>query len=633
MKQFLYAKTTKIIAAVLFAAMLSGITGLIFYGIFQLNGENIVYHLEQSYNENNAELSNKLFRPARKIEAAIIETTDRYPEEEISFFSENAALFLDHTIRKNLSYINKNEVLYYAVVNGIAYTNCEDTDPASYQSAGYYIMTDESCSSAHTYRDESIYFTVPVTLYARLTPEYVTKIRSLWMEQRQLILSTIFICAALLILALILLIYLICVSGRSAVDSKIHLSAIDQWYTEADIILFMLFPILAAFAGIFGFTGLTEHGISYSLSLVFSTGGIFLAVLIAETAFFSMIRKLKANVFLKKSFAYRLFQFAVRILRRIFRVLSAFGKNLSSISDKKTGYIVGFFLGYRRYHLFEELQNALHALAHGNTSYQISDPGESVLGIMCQDVNRINDGMKASVEQAVKAERMKTELITNVSHDLKTPLTSIINYTKLLEEMELSPEEARDYVKIIAKKSDRLKQLTSDLFDISKVQSGNETIELEILDASELITQAMGESDQEIKDSGLSFCTRLSENLYISADGRKMSRVIGNLIGNILKYAQKGTRVFLSVYERDSKVLIELKNTSAAPLDFDENEITERFVRGDSSRSAEGNGLGLAIAKSYTLACGGDFQIRIDGDLFKVVLIFQKQSKNENISG
>lgn len=625
MKQFLYAKTTKIIAAILFAAMLSGITGLIFYGMFQLNSEDVVYHLEQSYDEGNTELSDKLFRLARKIESAISETTDRYPEEEISYFSENAALFLDRTLRENLSYINKNEILYYAVVNGIAYTNCEDSDPASYQSAGYYIMTDESGSYARTYQEASLYFTVPVTLYAKITPEYVTKMQSLWFEQRQLVLSSAAICAVLLLLAIGLLIYLICVSGKSAEDREVHLSVIDNWFTEIGVFALFLLPVTAIITTAFGFTGLSDHRVSYVLSIGFSAGAMFLITLLTEAVFFSLIRKLKAKCFLKTSLTYR-------ILRKIFQILSALGKNLSSISDKKTGYIVGFFLGYRRYHLFEELQHALSALAHGDTSYQIPDPGESVLGVMCQDVNRINDGMKASVEQAVKAERMKTELITNVSHDLKTPLTSIINYTKLLEEMELSPEEAGDYVKIIAKKSDRLKQLTSDLFDISKVQSGNENIEFETLDASELITQAMGESDQEIKDSGLSFCTRLSENLYISADGKKMSRVIGNLIGNILKYAQKGTRVFLSVFEKDTMVVIELKNTSASPLDFDENEITERFVRGDSSRSKEGNGLGLAIAKSYTLACGGDFQIGIDGDLFKVTLTFRKQSKDEEVS-
>ncbi len=219
---------------------------------------------------------------------------------------------------------------------------------------------------------------------------------------------------------------------------------------------------------------------------------------------------------------------------------------------------------------------------------------------------------------------MKTELITNVSHDLKTPLTSIISYSKLLEDMELMPEEARDYVKIISKKSDRLKALTSDLFDISKAQSGSDEISPEKLNASELIAQSMGELDGEIKKSELEFLVKADENLFFTADGKKMSRVMSNLILNAVKYSLKGTRVYINASEKDNKILLEIKNISAYPLDFDTDEITERFVRGDKSRSEEGNGLGLAIAKTYTELCGGSFRITTDGDLFKASLLFER---------
>ena len=219
---------------------------------------------------------------------------------------------------------------------------------------------------------------------------------------------------------------------------------------------------------------------------------------------------------------------------------------------------------------------------------------------------------------------MKAELITNVSHDLKTPITSIISYTELLSKVEGLPEEAKDYVAVIAKKSDRLNKLTQDLFDISKVQSGNDDVILEILDVSLLINQTLGEHDSEIQSSELPFCVNTPKELFISADGRKMSRVVSNLISNILKYTMKNTRVFITAAEKDGMIVMEFKNISAYPLNFDVEEITQRFVRGDESRTAEGNGLGLAIAKSYTEICNGSFDIVVDGDMFKAILKFKK---------
>ena len=219
---------------------------------------------------------------------------------------------------------------------------------------------------------------------------------------------------------------------------------------------------------------------------------------------------------------------------------------------------------------------------------------------------------------------MKTELITNVSHDLKTPITSIISYTELLSKVEQMPDEAKDYVAVIAKKSDRLKKLTQDLFDISKVQSGNEVVVFEKLDMALLISQSLAEYDNEIQKSELTFCVETPKELYISADGRKMSRVVSNLIQNILKYSMKNTRVFITAAEQEEKVVLELKNISAYPLVFNPEEITQRFVRGDEARTAEGNGLGLAIVKSYTEICNGKVEIVIDGDLFKAILKFKK---------
>ena len=282
----------------------------------------------------------------------------------------------------------------------------------------------------------------------------------------------------------------------------------------------------------------------------------------------------------------------------------------------------GYFL-IKRITGFERIVDALRRLRAGDLGFKLTDIPEGVFAEMAEDINSLGDGMQAALQNEVRAERMKSELITNVSHDLKTPLTSILNYSDLLGKMDLTPEEANDYARIIHQKGLRLKNLTSDLFDISKVQSGAEQIISERLDACTLARQALAEQDKAVQESGLTVKAAIPEHeLPIWADGRKLSRVLENLIGNCVKYALKGTRVFLSVAEENGQAIIELKNTANYEMDFAADEITERFVRGDAARSTEGSGLGLAIAKSYTEACGGTFDVSVDGDQFKVRIGF-----------
>lgn len=270
---------------------------------------------------------------------------------------------------------------------------------------------------------------------------------------------------------------------------------------------------------------------------------------------------------------------------------------------------------------YDGIRKGLSKIKNGEVNYKIDIKGGIITLPIAEDINTIGEGFEKAVKNSVKAESMKAELITNVSHDLKTPLTSIINYTELLAKEKLIPEEANDYVKIIEKKSRKLKQLTSDLFDISKVSSGNEEINWGKIDYKLLITQAVAELDKEIDSSGLDFILKFpDEDIYIEADGKKLSRVYENLIINAVKYSLKGTRVYIELMRREDQAVAEIKNISAEKLEFDENEITERFVRGDKSRSGDGNGLGLAIAKSYVELMNGDFKVKTDGDMFKVIL-------------
>ncbi|WP_303837122.1 cell wall metabolism sensor histidine kinase WalK [Ruminococcus flavefaciens] len=234
---------------------------------------------------------------------------------------------------------------------------------------------------------------------------------------------------------------------------------------------------------------------------------------------------------------------------------------------------------------------------------------------MTQNLNNISDGIRSAVDKQVQSERMKIELVTNVSHDLKTPLTSIISYIDLLSAEEMSPA-ARDYVTIISQKSDRLKAMVADLFDLAKATSRSD-MNSEQIDAVILTQQVLGDMADRIAQSGMEVRTDIkAESAPIMADGKKLYRVMQNLIDNALKYSMAGTRVYVYLENDGKNTHISVKNISAEEMDFTPEEITERFTRGDKSRSTEGNGLGLSIAKSFTEACGGSFEIVIDGDMF-----------------
>ena len=240
-------------------------------------------------------------------------------------------------------------------------------------------------------------------------------------------------------------------------------------------------------------------------------------------------------------------------------------------------------------------------------------------------INGISEGMSKAVDERMKSERFKTELITNVSHDIKTPLTSIINYVDLLEKEKLDNPTAEEYLEVLERQSARLKKLIEDLMEASKASTGNLPVHLERLEAGVFMVQTVGEFEERTKAAELDLQIKKPEEpVYIMADGRHFWRVIDNLMNNICKYAQPGTRVYINMENRDGKVEITFRNTSKYALNISSDELMERFVRGDSSRNTEGSGLGLSIANSLMELMGGTCNLYVDGDLFKVVLEFKQ---------
>ena len=262
------------------------------------------------------------------------------------------------------------------------------------------------------------------------------------------------------------------------------------------------------------------------------------------------------------------------------------------------------------------------AATEGKLNCNIEEKGRGHLRELAHDINNIRDGLRKSIESEIKSENMKTELITNVSHDLKTPLTSIINYIDLLKRENIESETAKDYINILDKKSQRLKVLIDDLFEASKATSGAMELNITKIDIVQLLKQSLGENDERFKNSNLSVKLDIPDTkIFINGDGQRLYRVFENLISNIVKYSLSNTRVYIQMYVDDeNKVVIIMRKISAYELDFCANEITNRFKRGDSSRSTEGSGLGLAIAKSIVELHGGKFNIEVDGDLFKSII-------------
>lgn len=270
------------------------------------------------------------------------------------------------------------------------------------------------------------------------------------------------------------------------------------------------------------------------------------------------------------------------------------------------------------------IRRASGALASGDLTYKVNaERLHLVWRDLGRDLNSIGDGMTAAVEERLRSERMKTELITNVSHDLKTPLTSIINYIELLKEEGLPEQTRREYLDVLDRQSAKLKKLTEDVIEASKAASGVMAVNAELFNINELLEQSVGEYSERLKEAGIQPVIHTPETeTYIMADARLLGRVMDNFITNIIKYAQPGTRAYFDLVTGDGKTVIAVKNTSRAPLDIPADELMERFVRGDSSRSTEGSGLGLSIAQSLTELMGGQMALTLDGDLFKAEVSF-----------
>ena len=361
--------------------------------------------------------------------------------------------------------------------------------------------------------------------------------------------------------------------------------------------------------------------------------------------------RLRAGKWWKNSIIYIVCRFIYRAVRGFVRALPIAWKGVLIYAAVAFGNFLGIFLTWvtgsffvfllvaaldaaglyfviRVMRQLKALQTAGRKLASGDLTYTVdTEKMYPVLKEHGDNLNAVSVGMSRAVNERMKSERFKTELITNVSHDLKTPLTSIVSYVDLLKKEPIESEQAQEYIEVLDRQSQKLKKLTTDLVDASKASSGALPVNLEKIDLGELLRQSAGEYTEKFAAAAITPVLNVPEaETYVTADGRLLWRVLDNLLGNAVKYAQSGTRLYLELTPGETETVLTLKNISREPLNIPAEELMERFVRGDGSRHTDGSGLGLSIANSLMELMGGKLTLTLDGDLFKAALVFPQKT-------
>ena len=456
------------------------------------------------------------------------------------------------------------------------------------------------------------------------------------------------------VLWLIGMVWLTVTAGRKPKDEEIHLNGFDRWYTE--IAAGAVIGIWLAGTIISG-TLIANSSLGYSHAVV----TVIVTCLICGTytmawfliGYLSLVRRIKAGTLWKNSLIRTVLKWIGKCSGKLADFARVFSRNTA---EKIKVLLVGgafLFLQFliigcvfsgagvfllalmavdvavmifaiRKADGQDRIMDGLKKISDGELQYKIkTDTLTGKQKVMAEYINNIGDGLDAAVENSLKKERMQTELITNVSHDLKTPLTSIINYVDLMKRENPTDPKIQEYLRILDEKSQRLKVLTEDVVEASKASTGNIKLEMNDIDFVEMVQQVIGEFEEKFKEKNLTMMVHFTdEPSIIYADGQRMWRVLENVFGNVVKYAMEGTRVYAEISNRNKKVTFSLKNISAQPLNISADELTERFIRGDVARNTEGSGLGLSIAKSLTELQGGEFKLYLDGDLFKVMITF-----------
>lgn len=465
------------------------------------------------------------------------------------------------------------------------------------------------------------------------------------------------------VIMLVGLIIAIVFTGQRTSEGRIKLNKFDRIYTDIKLILFgSLFiafvPTVIAWFDLikksdwskgiiellnnrelerlqwnYGLPDYDEYGlipdkIAALLLIIAFAIEIYIAVIII----LSLVKSIKDRSVLKSFFAYDIITRIVDAIRKSERVdvvvlgiLIACTLLSATVFGSAIVLLLLLIFVPKLLTQYKEIKKGVDEVKQGNIDYKIPITSKTDLGRLASSINDISDVTSIAVQNEIKHQKMKTDLISNVSHDLKTPLTSMISYLDLLKREGLDGENAEEYLRILDEKTQRLKVLTEELFEAAKASSGEMPVNLTELEVGALVSQAVAELEERLLKNDLDIIfTDKVENTKVLADGQLLWRIVENLLVNVSKYALPGSRVYIDLDEEDDRVVLEIKNMSKERLNISVDELMERFKRGDDSRNTEGSGLGLAIARDLTGLIGGEFNIAIDGDLFKATVKLKK---------
>ena len=449
---------------------------------------------------------------------------------------------------------------------------------------------------------------------------------------------------------ILLIIYLLITIGHKNDEKAIELNDFDK--IPLEIIL-----VVAAFLIVLPFIILSQYDRMNNAILSLGITAYIDVYIVSAVVLHTMIKRIKSKTFLKSSIIGQVLIWWIKIFKKILNKIQKVWNTITYSASVTSKVIIGTgiiafiwlviiamfsdnkmlpliiialicFIVYKIIKILKEysqIDNKLKDVYNGNNQTELKEDDFSmVFKSSVKYLNNISNGLENAVQERMKSEKMKAELITNVSHDIKTPLTSIINYVDLLKKEDIANEKANEYINILDNKSQRLKKLTEDLIEASKVSTGNVSLNLEKINIVELIKQAIGEFEDKFQNKNLQIIVNCQENeININADSRYMYRIVENLFSNIYKYALENSRVYIDISIVDgTNVVIEMKNISKDKLNISADELMQRFVRGDRSRNTEGSGLGISIAQNLTELQNGTFELKLDGDLFKVKLTF-----------
>lgn len=543
-----------------------------------------------------------------------------------------------HRLLQNIN--NVKNPLYYANDGSTVYTNSTKLDKDQIKTYPVYMIFDGYKQEIYPKEIEANEYLNQITeqkneldpksqsVSIAFTDTFLNSKVKEWKENKAQATNNLYRSLGFFAGFILLFLYMVIVSGRKSFkDEKVHMHPVDRLFTDLNIVICIgLFGLWISIMGFLVRSHLISHWV-YQITIP-TTAVVLMLIL-------SLVRQLKNRTLFKHSLLYHIIHGIAGFVRNVYESGSVGVKTVLIVIGYPLLIALTFFMfpitigiaawfSFKKIQSFNAIKDGVERIKNGEIHHNIEVAGEGEFAKLASNINSITDGLEKAVDSKLQSERLKTELITNVSHDIRTPLTSIITYVDLLKR-EKDPSKMEEYIDVLEQKSNRLKVLTDDLFDAAKASSGNIPFHLEQIDIGSLITQGLGEVSEKIEEMELDFRFNVPmEKTYIMADGKLLWRSIENVLSNIFKYALKGSRVYVNIEDLGNEVLLTFKNISAYELNIPADELMERFKRGDESRASQGSGLGLSIAKSLIDLQKGKFMIEIDGDLFKSMIYMPK---------